>query len=201
MDEINTIWVSSIMVSGRKGDIHYVNDEKSPREAIRQLFEEYADDIYRYVSYLLPIHYDARDVVQEVFLRAYRAWEGFEYRSTGRTWLYTIARNCVYDLLRKKHAEEVLLDRYTHETRDFHRSLDTIFEYEDLIRKLPKNYRQVIVLRAVEDFSVSDTARVMGISEANVRLTFHRAKKKFAELLAADDGPQADSKRGVELRT
>ncbi|QSO46080.1 RNA polymerase sigma factor [Alicyclobacillus mengziensis] len=69
---------------------------------IRQLFDEYADSLYRYAKYSLPPDMDARDVVQEVFLRAFRSWHGFQGQSSAKTWLYQIARNHIYDLLRKK---------------------------------------------------------------------------------------------------
>lgn len=159
-----------------------MKDEQSASEAILRLFEEHADGLYRYISYSLPSQYDAKDVVQEVFLRAFEAWGGFRRQSSEKTWLYTIARNYVYDLLRKKRTETEFIARYRREIQST-TMLGSTMEYEELLHQLQEPYGQVILLRAVEGLSVAQTAEVLDMSEANVRLVYFRAKKKFAKLL------------------
>ncbi len=159
-------------------------DEDSRKEIIHQLFQEHADGIYRYVSYSLPSHIDARDVVQEVFLRAYQAWDGFQHKSSPKTWLYRIARNYIYDLLRKQYREASRVEYLTADSRVEPQRLQTMVEYEDVLRQLPDAHRQVLLLRAVEGLNVSDTAKILGCSESNVRLMFYRARKRLQKLLA-----------------
>lgn len=157
------------------------------KEAIQELFKLHADGIYRYASYMLPMQHDAKDIVQEVFLRAYQSWDGLHKKTSARTWLYTIARNCVYDLMRKNQSERATLNRYSSDIRNNVLGLGSTLEYEELIRQMQESYRQVLILRSIEGLSTAETAKVMGVSESKVRITFHRAKKKFANLLAADE--------------
>jgi RNA polymerase sigma-70 factor (ECF subfamily) len=164
-------------------------EEDSRKEVIRQLFEEHADGIYRYVSYSLPSHIDARDVVQEVFLRAYQGWDGFQHKSSPKTWLYRIARNYIYDLLRKQYRETSHVGYLETGVSVEPQELQTMVEYEDVLRQLPDLHRQVVVLRAVEGLNVRDTARILGCSEGSVRLIFYRARKRLQRLLSENTTP------------
>jgi len=150
-------------------------------EIITTLFDEHADSIYRYARYCLPPDIDARDIVQEVFLRAFRSWHEFQGEASPKTWLFRIARNHIYDLLRKKRSQRA------HELRgefvEGSNHLDTIIELEDALVGLQPAYQQVLNLRWIQDMSVPEVASVLGWSETKVRVTFHRAKKKLREVL------------------
>ena len=151
-------------------------------EIITALFDAHADSVYRYARYSLPPDIDARDVVQEVFLRAFRAWNNFHGDADPKTWLLRIARNYVYDLLRAKRRQREFeamrsLDDATST------NLNSILELEDAVSRLSPDYQQVLNLRWIEDLSVTQTAEILDWTEAKVRLTFHRAKKKLKELL------------------
>ena len=164
-------------------------DADTPKrsEIISELFMQYSNDIYRYARYSLPSDVDAKDVVQEVFLRAFRAWDRFEGNANVKTWLLSIARNYIYDLLRQKRRQrlretELTEDRYTG------MNLNTIVELEDALSRLHPNYQQVLVLRWIQDMSVADAAKVLDWSEAKVTTTFHRARKKLLKELR--DNPE-----------
>lgn len=62
-------------------------------------------------------------------------------------------------------------------------NLNSILELEDAVSRLSPDYQQVLNLRWIEDLSVTQTAEILDWTEAKVRLTFHRAKKKLKELL------------------
>jgi RNA polymerase sigma-70 factor, ECF subfamily len=133
-------------------------------EVIRTLFERHADDVYRYAKYALPPEMDAKDVVQEVFLRAFRYWSDFKGNADPKTWLLRIARNHIYDLLRKKRRQRI------YETEALNKphaaSLDTIIELEDALHRMSPSHRQVLSLRWIQGLSVSETSSVLGWSES-----------------------------------
>ncbi len=163
---------------------------------IRQLFDEYADSLYRYAKYSLPPDIDARDVVQEVFLRAFRSWHGFQGQSSAKTWLYQIARNHIYDLLRKKRRERTHTE--THVVFDGVTNMETLIELEDALSRLQPSHREVLNLRWLQDMSIAEVSEVLGWSESKVRVTFHRAKHKLREMLRDVDDVRQTPTHGGE---
>lgn len=158
-----------------------MSDPTNRTEIITALFDEYADKIFRYARYSLPSDIDPRDVVQEVFLRAFRSWHEFQGDSEPKTWLFRIARNHIYDLLRKKRRQRA--HELNHETMEGSILMESIIELEDALTGLQPAYQQVLNLRWIQHMSVPEVAQVLGWSEVKVRITFHRAKKKLQELL------------------
>ena len=75
-------------------------------EAFRALVERYSPLVFRVAYRLTGNEPDAEDVVQETFLRAYRRLDLFEDRSQFGSWLYRIAANCAYDVLRGRLRRE-----------------------------------------------------------------------------------------------
>ncbi len=147
------------------------------------MFELYANDLYRYVRLTLGGH-EAMDVVQEVFLRAFRSWDTFRHDANEKTWLFTIARNYIFDLLRKKRTETNFLQNYDPPfAKDETATVETFIVLEQALTHLKKTYRHVFVLRHVENLTVQETAQVLGWSESKVRTTDHRAIGQLRKLL------------------
>lgn len=146
-----------------------------PNEVIEHLFELYADEIYRYARYSAPASVDAKDVVQEVFLRAIRSWDSYRGDATARTWLFQISRNYIYDLLRKKRVERSYLEKHKPDLSDVSVPLDTLVVLEQAVAQLTHDKREVFTLRGIQDVSVQETAKILGWSQSKVKTTFHRA--------------------------
>ncbi|MCL6442941.1 MAG: RNA polymerase sigma factor [Alicyclobacillus sp.] len=151
--------------------------------AIERLFERYADDVYRYARFALPVSEDARDVVQEVFLRAFRAWHKYRGEASERTWLFQIARHHIYDILRRTRTARAYQQAYPLHVDDVSVRLDTLVELEELLKQLTPDQRQVFVLRYVEDLTTHETAEVLGWSEAKVKTTLHRAVRQLQTMM------------------
>ncbi|MCF8564570.1 RNA polymerase sigma factor [Alicyclobacillus tolerans] len=163
-------------------------DTLSANEAIEKLFELYADDIYRYARYTIPDTDDARDVVQEVFMRAFRAWDSFRHDSNPKTWLFHIAKNYMYDLLRKKRTERKHQTDFMPDISEVSVPLETLLELEETVAALKPDHQQVILLRSIEGMSVDETAEILGWSPAKVKTTLHRAIKELRGLLDQKEG-------------
>lgn len=143
----------------------------------------------------------AEDAVQEAFMAAFRGLEGFEGRSTIKTWLHRITVNASLTKLRQlKRLAEQPIDEYLPEFDRFDCRVEApwkqlapvhdVLESEDLrarvsktIAELPDAYRIVLQLRDIEGYDTSEVANLLGISESNVKIRLHRARAALKKLL------------------
>jgi RNA polymerase sigma factor (sigma-70 family) len=133
---------------------------------------------------------DARDVVQEVYLRAYRRLDQFRGPDGFASWLAQIALNEARGRARKPSAAVdgggVLWDLravQTDEPEFDAMSCEATQIIERAIDGLPENFRVVFMLRGVEQLSIAETASVLGIKEATVKTRFHRARSLLRRAL------------------
>jgi RNA polymerase sigma-70 factor (ECF subfamily) len=138
---------------------------------------------------------DARDVVQDAYLRAYKGLRRFRGDAQFTTWLYRITANCSANLLAKRARSraEVLSD--DEPVVDLRPEVDPELRMageDDRLRIaaalaiLPLRLRQVIVLRDIYDLPHGAIAKELGISEAAAKVRLHRARRRLRELLASD---------------
>lgn len=174
-------------------------------DAFRLLMRRYNQALYRTARAILRDDAEAEEALQEAWLQAYRAIPGFRGESKLSTWLIRIAANEA--LMRRRKArrtaevipmsidEEAGGEPAVAEARDDSPSAAPEFEalrgemrriMEARIDKLPDAFREVFVLRAIEELSVEETAAALGIPEATVRSRFFRARSLLRESLARE---------------
>jgi len=184
------------------------------REAFAHLVDETSAHIYRAALQILGDERDAEDVLQETYLKAFRALPDFEGRSSLTTWLYRIAVNEALMLVRKRkppaisveepepfdaeaESEEMEIvdfcclperDTLSSETRRF---------MDRAVRKLPENLRMVFVMRDIEGYTIQETAQALGLSENNVKVRLLRARLRLRQELSVYFGGkiQEESRR------
>jgi RNA polymerase sigma-70 factor (ECF subfamily) len=156
-------------------------------------------DTYTLAFRLTGHEEDARDVVQESYLRAYRGLKRFRGDAQFTTWLYRITANCAATYLGKKarRRTESLSDDFpladVDPERDPGSRADATLLRDRLelaIADLPPKLRAVVVLRDVYDLSHESIAAELGISESAAKVRLHRARKKLRETVfpsKADD--------------
>lgn len=159
--------------------------DKPLYEIIVRRFNPYLYKIGRSYNYN---HEDTQDLMQDTYLDAFKSLSKYEQRSSFKTWLIRIMLNNCY---RKKQklsfqnelAIEALKENatpmFTDSNNDTHkqihnRELGQIIETSLL--EIPENYRMVFSLREINGLSVSETASLLKISEANVKVRLNRAK-------------------------
>jgi RNA polymerase sigma-70 factor (ECF subfamily) len=152
------------------------------------------DDAYTLARYLLRDEHDAQDVVQEASLRALRYFEGYS-GGDARAWLLAIVRNCSRTW-RKRH-------RVDERTVSFDETADLATSEADApdaaavqaseqarvqqaVDSLPDEFREVIVLREVQDLSYREIGDVVGVPIGTVMSRLARARKRLAALLEID---------------
>lgn len=164
------------------------NPDEDVSEAINRLFELYADEIYRFVRFSLGNPVEVEDIVQDVFLQAMRSWGSFRGASSEKTWLWSIARHRVVDWIRQHGRETASLqkgvDRLESASPDSDaRNSDARIDLERAVQRLPMGYRQVLILRVVQDKSATETASILGWSNVKVRVTLYRALEALEGLI------------------
>ena len=150
------------------------------------------DAAYNLAKWLLRNEQDARDVVQEAFLRAFKSFSGF-HGSNGRAWLLTIVRNTSYTLFKKNRVDFTTpFDEEIHAAEHESASPATILEHSEnseLIRQamdaLPAEFREILVLRQQEGLSYKEIADIAQIPQGTVMSRLARARAKLKEYLAA----------------
>ena len=154
----------------------------------RKLVDKYNRKIYSIAFRLTRNHTDADDITQETFIRAYRALERFQGRSSLSTWLFRIALNCSRDHLRKrKRLGEVDLDervvngrsRPAAEVGGGMEAGEIREAVARAIDSLPFKQRSVLLLHSFEGMAHADIARVMGCSVGTVRSRLHYARERL----------------------
>lgn len=152
----------------------------------------------------------AEDAVQDAFMAAFRGFAGFEGRSSLKTWLHRITVNASLTKLRQaKRRAEQSIDEYLPEfdrndcrieTRWTHLvPLHEVLENEDLrtlvkngMDALPDPYRIVLQLRDIEGYDTGEVAKLLEISDTNVKVRLHRAraalKKRLEPVLRGEVG-------------
>lgn len=140
----------------------------------------------------------AQDAVQDAFLQAYRALPAFEGRSSLSTWLHTITvRTCLMRLRHdRSHPEARIEDLLPTFASDGHRqqvgpawqppeelSSDERALVRGCIEKLPEDFRNVLLLRDIEEVDTRGAAELLGISEGLVKARLHRARQALRTLL------------------
>src|SRR6476660_9155966 len=173
-------------------------DHAEPAElaSFEQAMLPHLDAAHNLAKWLLRNEEDAKDVVQEAYLRAFKSFGGF-HGSNGRAWLLTIVRNTSYTLLKKKSAADLTtpFDEEKQAFDDESVSAATILERSEdaeLIREamdeLPAEFREILTLRHQEDLSYKEIADIAQIAPGTVMSRLARARAKLKECLAARIG-------------
>jgi RNA polymerase sigma-70 factor (ECF subfamily) len=182
-------------------------------DAFAALVETSQGKIYNHLLRMVGNPEDAKELLQESYLSAFRNLGSFKEGSAFSTWVYRIATNHALMRLRRKHPETVGLDEIQVPTHDELKQR-TINDWDldpaeavlrkevrqvldDAIQGLPPTYRTVVVLRDVEDLSTVETAAVLGISEGAVKTRLHRARlalrEKLSDYFEGDDSREVDT--------
>lgn len=144
---------------------------------------------------------EARDAVQETFLQAFRGLAGFQAEARLSTWLGRILINaCLVRLRTRRRRPEVAIDECLPRfLEDGHRvdpgpgwapsaiasleSEETRALVRDQIERLPDDYRNVLLLRDIQDLDTDETANILGITPGATKVRLHRARQALRALL------------------
>ena len=153
-----------------------------------ELYNAYADDVYRYALSLCGDKHTAEDITSEAFLKAIKASDSFRGDCSVRVWLCQIAKNTFLNLTKRgKFITEMPTDMPSDE--DFEQKLldrSQAFEIHQTLHLLDEPYKEVFSLRFFAELSFAEIGELFKKSESWARVTFHRAKNKIREAIEND---------------
>jgi len=176
------------------------------RDRFRVLVEQHSRAIFRLAYRMTGNEHDAEDIVQDTFLRAYRALHTFEARANFGTWLHRVAINCALDHLRRirRRNEELYLEVIPREEENepfaslpaasptperLLLSVELKKKIEGAMAELSDKERAAFVMRHFDGCSIEEIGKALGLRGNAAKNTVFRAVQKLREALQ----PMVDS--------
>ncbi|MFH1187661.1 MAG: RNA polymerase sigma factor [bacterium] len=164
-------------------------------DAFAKVYDIYVDKIYRYVYFKVSSVHEAQDITSEVFLKT---WEyllkGEKKVENMEALFYRIARNLVIDFYRRKEhkdlssgdVESIKENAQDKGLNEIYRNLDIKFKTQEVfeaLEKLNDLYREIIILKYVNQFSTKEISKIINKSRGATRVLAHRALEVLKRLL------------------
>ena len=153
----------------------------SLKNDIETVYDMYADMLYRLSLSYLQNSEDARDAVQDVFIKYATASDIFKDDEHKKAWLIRVTVNCCNDMLRRRKLRNyVPLDEISETvTLDEESSSDIM----NCLKLIPPKNRAAVILHYLEGYSVEETAKVLKISVSAVKMRLKRGREALYELI------------------
>jgi RNA polymerase sigma-70 factor (ECF subfamily) len=158
------------------------------------LVRKYKDQLLNFVYRFVGNRTDAEDIVQETFLRVYRNKHMYKEIAKFSTWVYTIAGNLAKTELRRRKRHRIFsVSNFVNEERDFdipdrdhspERKVDSNMQekiIQKAIEKLPIKFKEVIILRDIQEFAYEEISQILNIPLGTVKSRVNRGRLKLQE--------------------
>ena len=165
-------------------------------EAFNELVARYKDPLFNYVARMLKDRVYAEDIVQETFVRVYRNRDRYQQIAKFSTWIYTIAINLTKTELRRQNLRRFFsLSGSADSSKSFElpdtkinlekSAEDTIVgeRIKEAIAELPKTFREVIVLRDIQELSYDEISKIVGVPLGTVKSRVNRGRTRLQKKL------------------
>ncbi len=172
------------------------NELDTNKEFFVKVYNKYTDEIYRFIYFKIKNKDDALDVLSTVFLKFWNHVHKNKIKKDlklVRYLIYKIARNCIIDLYRKEgKISKVNIDDENIEidipdtSQDIEKDVELSFELVEIEKSLDKlndKYREILLLKYVNELSIDEISKIVGKSKVNTRVTIHRALKVLKTLV------------------
>lgn len=171
----------------------------SSKDDFEEVYLKYSDKIFRFIYLKTSDSFLAEDITGEVFVKAWKNWEKFDGEFV-QAWLYKIANNVLIDYWRSKNSkngnknvsleatiESGIEPSYDTDLIDQINKDDKIRKIGEALKNLTDNLKEVAILRFIEEMSAKEVAKILNITEVNVRVLQHRALVKLKEILKDEE--------------
>ncbi len=165
-------------------------------DSISKIYREHYLDVYRFLICFSGNQHDAEDITQEVFIRVLNNLSNFNSSSSNlKTWIFSIAKHTAVDHYRKKKFVSIFKDGFFKQIASTDKDPNELMEQNQMkkrvheaISKLKPNYRTVVILRGINEFSIKETSEILQCSESKVKVDYHRALKELKRRINIDLG-------------
>ncbi|HYF92633.1 MAG TPA: sigma-70 family RNA polymerase sigma factor [Symbiobacteriaceae bacterium] len=182
--------------------------QNGDRDALGELISRYERKTYNLAYRLMGNHADASDAAQEALVRVYTRLRNFRGDSAFSTWLFRVVTNTCLDELRRRGrlrfasldtplpTEDGALPRQTTTEADSPTERAERREVQAAVQRainrLPDDYRVVVVMRDLHDYSYHEIAAVLGTSLGTVKSRLHRARQALRLIIRATEAARLD---------
>lgn len=173
--------------------------ESSKLKEIEKLVNDHQREIVNFHFRFVGNRFDAEDLAQETFIKAYKKLETLKNPEKAKRWLYSIARNTVIDFFRKSKNKDIalsdaLLENVAGAAVADYQNLavnnEVSKELDRCIDKLVKEDRAIIRLLYYESFSYKEITDLLHINENTLKSRLHRARKVLLEMIRTSKSPE-----------
>jgi RNA polymerase sigma-70 factor (ECF subfamily) len=160
---------------------------KKTEHNFSRLVEENKDKIYRICCYYLSNDEDRKDLYQETLLNLWKAFKSFREESTFSTWAFRITVNTALQFISREKKLQASWKDYSHQ--DLSQGDKSMITDQNEIELLNKSILQlplidmIIISLVLEDVSSKDIAKIIGLTDSNVRVRIHRAKNTLKKII------------------
>jgi RNA polymerase sigma-70 factor, ECF subfamily len=154
--------------------------------AFESLVRRYQGDVWRLVCHLVQNQGLADDITQDTFVRAFRFLPDYRGDAKFSTWLFSIARNCARDEMRRAGRRQRTQDAVTPQPEESRPERTYSMEVREALATLPLELREPLVLIDLVGCSYREVAAALAVPEGTIKSRVHRAR----ELLAVALGPR-----------
>ena len=163
-------------------------------QQFRELVEKYSEPLYWHIRALVGSHEDTDDILQEVFVKVWKALPGFRGDSSIQTWLWRIATNEALSFLRKQKVRAALsfssIDAEAERVLDSDPWFDGDSAQRRLavaVAKLPAKQRAVFCMRYFEELPYEEISSITGTSVGALKASYHQAAEKVKVMVTEED--------------
>ncbi|WP_270406314.1 RNA polymerase sigma factor [Paenibacillus timonensis] len=165
-----------------------VRVQHGDRERFALIVDHFQQQIFRYCCRLLGNRYDAEDAVQDIFVKAYRSIHSYKPQVSFSAWLYRIAMNHCYNLLRKErlHRQWLRLFKPDLTTASVEQEIvGQLYSYpiEQALKQLTPEERNMVVLRVMEQRSFAEISEILLVSPNALHKRMKRIQRKLQTAL------------------
>ncbi|MDO4620495.1 MAG: RNA polymerase sigma factor [Lachnospiraceae bacterium] len=160
--------------------------EQGDSSALEELIGLYYPEILRYCLWHAPNRSLAEDAAQETFLKAIRYFDRYTHRGKWRAFLYRIAANTCIDMQRKMRDSDISIEELVTEPVYEDHSMAEV-ELRQMVRGLPSDLQEIVLLRFGHDMTLREIAQVQGIPSRTVQSRLRSALKQLKKFM--EGGP------------
>ncbi|OGI17304.1 MAG: hypothetical protein A2Z52_02855 [Candidatus Moranbacteria bacterium RBG_19FT_COMBO_42_6] len=170
-------------------------------EIYDEIVTRYEKKLFSYIYRLVGNREEAEDILQNVFVKAYRNIKSFDIERKFSSWIYRIAHNEAINFLKKRNKkkfiswEDIVASKDKMETKSDERSpidiwirKESAIEVKQALEKIPEKYRQVLMLRYFSEKSYEEIGKMIGSPVNTVGTLINRAKKKLMSVINLMEG-------------
>lgn len=180
-----------IMIDEERSDEELLKECLRDENAFSLLVEKWWNKIYSFIYFKIKSPDEAKELTQEVFLKIYLNIENFNPSYKFSTWAFKIAQNLSIDYLRKQH---ILRTELNENIAIIEKSpLSNLIEGErnkklwEMVDRLPEEYKEVIILRHLEELSYEDISRILNLKLGTVKNRIFKARQQLLALLEEEN--------------